>query len=297
LSRNTTSDYHHLPSTFWSIERALARRAGLKTASLHKQGADVAPLTLNLNGNIALITGASRKIGIGAAVARAFASAGADVAFTHWSRYDTQNYGTSASEPEALAEELQGYGIRVETIEMDLFQPEAAATLLDEVEQRLGSVSILVNNAAHSVRDDFETLTAESLDRHYAVNVRATTLLSVEFARRFSGESGGRIINLTSGQSVGPMPNELSYAISKGAIETLSTSLAPGVAHKGITVNAVDPGATDTGWMTPQLKEAITAEMAFGRVGLPEDAARLILFLASEAGQWITGQVLHSRGA
>jgi 3-oxoacyl-[acyl-carrier protein] reductase len=93
------------------------------------------------------------------------------------------------------------------------------------------------------------------------------------------------------------MPSELAYAASKGAIEALTTSMAPDLARKGITVNAVDPGATDTGWMSDDLKAAITAEMAFGRVGLPEDAARLILFLASDAGAWITGQVLHSRGA
>jgi 3-oxoacyl-[acyl-carrier protein] reductase len=275
-------------------------RAGpdvLITTSLHKKGAIVAPLTLDLNGTIALITGASRRIGIGAAVARTFASAGADIAFTHWSRYDTEMYGASSTEPDAIAKELRGFGVRVEPIEVDLSRPDAAREVLDTVEQRLGAISILVNNAAYSTRDNYETLTAESLDRHYAVNVRTTALLSAEFARRFNGQTGGRIINMTSGQSVGPMPSELAYAASKGAIEALTTSMAPDLARKGITVNAVDPGATDTGWMSDDLKAAITAEMAFGRVGLPEDAARLILFLASDAGAWITGQVLHSRGA
>jgi 3-oxoacyl-[acyl-carrier protein] reductase len=257
----------------------------------------VAPLTLDLTGKTALITGASRMIGIGAAVARAFAGAGADIAFTHWSRYDAEMYGSSASEPDAIAEELRGHGVRVEPFEIDLSQPDAASALLDAVERRLGTVSILVNNAAYSTHDDVETLTAESLDRHYAVNVRTTALLSAEFARRFDKGTGGRIVNMTSGQSVSPMPNELSYATSKGAIEALTMSLAAGVAARGITVNAVDPGGTDTGWMTDELKAAVRAEMAFGRVGLPEDAARLILFLASDAGQWITGQVLHSRGA
>jgi 3-oxoacyl-[acyl-carrier protein] reductase len=93
------------------------------------------------------------------------------------------------------------------------------------------------------------------------------------------------------------MPTELSYITTKGAIEAFTTSFAFGVASKGITVNAVDPGATDTGWMPPGLKAAIANDSLFGRVGLPEDAARLILFLASDAGAWITGQVIHSRGA
>lgn len=254
-------------------------------------------MTLDLSGRTALVTGASRLAGIGAAVVRAFAATGADVAFTHWTSYDRTAYGTAADEPEALATELRALGRRVMPIEIDLSDPACAPALFDRVEAELGPVSILVNNAAVSVNDSFETISAAGLDRHYAVNVRAMAMLSAELARRFDGPEGGRIINLTSGQGVGPMPDELSYATTKGAIEAFTTSLAAGVARKGITVNAVDPGATDTGWMTPELKAAIVAEMAFGRTGTPEDAARLILFLASDAGTWITGQVLHSRGA
>jgi 3-oxoacyl-[acyl-carrier protein] reductase len=93
------------------------------------------------------------------------------------------------------------------------------------------------------------------------------------------------------------MPGELPYATSKGAVEAFTTSLAAGVAAKGIRVNAVDPGGTDSGWMPDDLKAKIIRESAFGQIGQPEDAARLILFLASDAGGWITGQVIHSRGA
>jgi len=93
------------------------------------------------------------------------------------------------------------------------------------------------------------------------------------------------------------MPAELPYAATKGAIEAFTSSLAPDVAALGVTVNAVDPGGTDTGWMTEELKAHIRDELGFGRIGLPEDAARLILFLASDAGAWITGQTIHSRGA
>lgn len=254
------------------------------------------PLSLDLTGKVALITGASRLVGIGAAVARMFADAGADIAFTHWTSYDRNDFGTTRSEPETLARELRDKGVRVETIELDLSGPDAPFALLDMVEERLGPPTILVNHAAVSIRDSFETITADNLDHHYAVNVRAMALLSAGFARRFSGESG-RIINMTSGQGVGPMPTELSYITTKGAIEAFTTSFAFGVANKGITVNAVDPGATDTGWMPPELKAAIATESGFGRVGAPDDAARLILFLASDAGGWITGQVIHSRGA
>jgi 3-oxoacyl-[acyl-carrier protein] reductase len=253
---------------------------------------------LSLRCRVAIVTGASRRQGIGAAVCRALAAHGADVLFTHWQRFDrTQPHGADEGGPAALEKELRRMGVRAEGLEVDLALPGAALRVMDAAVDRLGPPSILVNNAAHFEEGGYETLDAAALDAHHAVNVRATALLSVEFARRFVGGAGGRIINLTSGQGIGPMPDSLAYAASKGAVEAFSTSLAAGVAAKGITVNAVDPGGTDTGWMSDELKTAILRTMKFGRIGQPEDAARLILFLASDAGQWITGQILHSRGA
>jgi 3-oxoacyl-[acyl-carrier protein] reductase len=253
--------------------------------------------SVDLTGRVAVVTGASRRQGIGAAVCRMLASHGAGILFTHWQAYDqAQSYGADQDGPGALQRELRGLGVRAEALAIDLADPEAPGRVLDAA-ARLGPPQILVNNAAHSVDADYRTLDAASLDAHYAVNVRATVLLSVEFARRYRGGPGGRIISLSSGQGVGPMPRELPYATTKGAIEAFTSSLAPDVAALGITVNAVDPGGTDTGWMSEELKAHIRNELGFGRIGLPEDAARLILFLASDAGAWITGQTIHSRGA
>jgi 3-oxoacyl-[acyl-carrier protein] reductase len=246
---------------------------------------------------IALVTGASRRIGIGTAICRALAAQGMDVAFTYWQPYDAQmDWGADKDAPALLMSELQALGVRCLAISADLSQPDTPATLLTQVEEQLGNVSVLVNNAAYSVNGDYQQLDAHSLDAHYAVNIRGAFLLSVEFARRFKAGHGGRIINMTSGQSLGPMAGELAYAATKGAVEAFTLSLAGGVAKLGITVNAVDPGATDTGWITPELKTIFKRTMPSGRLGLPEDAARLVAFLASEDAEWITGEVIHSRG-
>ncbi len=204
--------------------------------------------------------------------------------------------GVDEDGPARLKRELQELGVRCADLEVDLSTVEAPKRILDEVEMKLGLPSILVNNAAYSTRDGFEVLDAATLDAHYAVNIRGAFLLTVEFARRLSGKSGGRIINLTSGQSVTPMPGELAYVATKGAIEAFTVSLSAELAPYGITVNAVDPGATDSGWMTEEIKQELLPRFPMGHIGQPEDAARLIAFLASDEAAWITGQIIHSRG-
>jgi 3-oxoacyl-[acyl-carrier protein] reductase len=252
----------------------------------------------DLRGSVVVVTGAGRPQGIGAAICRGFADQGCTIFFTTNSLYDEAAYsddpkGKGAT---ALAEELRRRDVLTGFIEADLAQLDCAKCILDVVEERFGKPSILVNNAAYCARDGFRMLDAAGLDAHYAVNVRGTALLSVEFARRFSAKSGGRIINVTSGQDREPMPGELAYAASKGAISAFTRSLAKELGPRGITVNAVDPGPTDTGWMSAELKGRLAGQNAMCRVGLPEDAARLIVFLASAAAEWISGEVIHARG-
>jgi 3-oxoacyl-[acyl-carrier protein] reductase len=135
--------------------------------------------------------------------------------------------------------------------------------------------------------------TAAAFDRHMAVNARATLLLCAEFARRFRGEHGsGRIVAFTTGALHG----EVAYGASKAALERVVVAAAAELATQGITVNAVNPGPTDTGWMSPELYERIREATPLGRVGRPEDAAELVAFLCSPRGGWITGQILVSDG-
>ena len=249
---------------------------------------------------IAIVTGASRRQGIGAAICHALGRCGHDIFFTHWAAADA--WSPDPDGPNALLGELRSLGVEAANFAVDLAEPNAAAIVLDEVSRRLGQPSVLVNNAAHSTRDGFMALDAATLDAHYAVNLRTTALLSVEFARRHvryreeHGETMARIINMTSGQGLGPMPGELAYIATKGAIDALTVTLAAELAPHGITVNAVDPGATDTGWMTPEFAAELQRQSPTGRIGQPEDAARLVAFLASDEAEWITGQVIRSRG-
>jgi 3-oxoacyl-[acyl-carrier protein] reductase len=254
----------------------------------------------DLKGKFALITGASRGNGIGAAASRALAMQGANILFTTWQAYDRQQlHGVDENGPIDLEQALLNSGVKVRRLEIDLAHPESAAQVLDAAEAWLGLPDILVNNAAHSTHDGFEMLDAATLDAHYAVNMRATLLLAVEFARRAKalGRASGHIISMSSGQGWGPMPGELAYVATKGAIEAFTLSLAAELAPLGITVNAVDPGATDTGWMTEQMRREWSVPSGVAKFNLPDDAARVIVFLASDASRHLTGQVIHARGS
>lgn len=247
---------------------------------------------------LAIVTGASRRRGIGAAVCRALAQAGVDIFFTHWSPYDRlMPWGAEESEPGLLQRQLQALGVRCEHMMADLAEVDTPQRILETAQTQLGAVSILVNNATHDdTNAPFDQLDAQTLDAYYAVNMRGTMLLSVEFARNFTLTAGGRIINLTSGQGRGAMPGKLAYVSTKGAIEAFTVTLAAEVASRGITVNAVDPGPTDTGWMSEEIKQELLPRFPVGRIGQPEDAARLITFLASEDAGWVTGQIIRSTG-
>ncbi|MGE6488721.1 SDR family oxidoreductase [Paenisporosarcina sp. NPDC076898] len=250
-----------------------------------------------LQNKLAIVTGASRLQGIGAAICRELADAGYDIFFTFWTEYDKKMpWSINIEEPVRLKKELLNKGVKVSCMELDLSNPTAPEQLFMKVEEDLGHPDILINNAAYSTNNDYSSITAEEMDKHYMINIRATTLLSSKFAKNFMKKTGGRIINITSGQFQGPMPGELAYATTKGAVDALTITLAAELAPLGITVNAINPGPTNTGWMTAEIKSELTAKFPFGRIGEPNDVAKAIKFLVSEDASWITGQIIHSEG-
>jgi 3-oxoacyl-[acyl-carrier protein] reductase len=254
---------------------------------------------LPLAGRVALVTGASRRIGIGAAIARRLAGAGADLLLHAWARHDAeQPWGADADGPPELAAELRALGRRVELAEADFADPDAPAALVRAANDALGPVDILVANHARSTPwAPLAEITAAEIDAAYAVNTRATLLLVQAYAaQRDDARPGGRVVLFTSGQGDGPMPDELPYAASKGALAQVTASLAKTLAPRGVTVNCVNPGPTDTGWAGEELTRAALPRLPFGRWGEPDDAARLVLWLASDDGRWMTGQVLTSDG-
>lgn len=174
----------------------------------------------------------------------------------------------------------------------DLATPEGPETLMAEVNAAHGPVSALILSHAHDVESGILDTTAESFDRHVAVNARASLLLIAAFARQV-GDGGGAIVALTSDHVTGNLP----YGASKGALDRLVISAARELGPRGISANVLNPGPIDTGWMDDETRRGLGEMTPLGRLGRPGDIAAVVEFLVSEEGRWISGQLLQSDGA
>ncbi|WP_405217849.1 SDR family oxidoreductase [Agrococcus sp. Ld7] len=254
----------------------------------------------SLSGRVALVTGVSRRRGIGFAIASRLAARGAHLVVTHHQAHDAeQPWG--ADDLEAVLAGIRARRLhpdqRLVDVAADLSEPGAPEEIMQRAVIELGHVDILVCNHARSGGDGaLGQLTAEMLDMHWAVNARSTLLLVQAFAAQHDGRPGGRVVLMTSGQGQGPMPGEIAYATSKAALAGITVTLADQLADVGVTVNTVNPGPVDTGYVTEELAEHLAPLFPLGRWGEPDDPARLIEWLVSDAGRWMTGQVLHSEG-
>jgi 3-oxoacyl-[acyl-carrier protein] reductase len=251
-------------------------------------------MTLPLERRAAVVTGAGRRAGIGFATAKRLLSSGAAVLVHAWTPYDVEGYGVAESEPEAVLAELREDGGLVELIQADFADPDAPAEVIAAGLEAFGRVDILVVNHTRSSHVPLEELTAEHIDDCLHENVRAALLLVKEFAAQHDGREGGRVILMTSGQHIAPMAGEVAYAVSKGALHQITKTLAEALIDRGITVNTVNPGPTDTGWGLADWDPK--PKMPLGRWGEPDDAARLIAWLCTDDARWVTGQVIDSEG-
>jgi 3-oxoacyl-[acyl-carrier protein] reductase len=251
-------------------------------------------MTLPLDGRAAVVTGAGRRAGIGFATAGRLVQAGAAVLVHAWTPYDVREYGAPDEEAKAAVEELRAAGGRVELVEADFADPEAPAAVIGAARNAFGHMDILVVNHTRSSHVPLEELTAEHIDDCLHENVRAALLLVKEFAAQHDGREGGRVILMTSGQHIAPMVGEIAYAVSKGALHQITKTFAEALIDRGITVNTVNPGPTDTGWGLADWDPS--ARMPLGRWGEPDDAARLIAWLCTDDARWIAGQVIDSEG-
>jgi 3-oxoacyl-[acyl-carrier protein] reductase len=243
---------------------------------------------------VALVTGVSRRAGIGFAIARRLLADGARVLIHSWSPQDAL---PDPGGMDAVIGDLGGLGPRLAHVAADLADAGACRDLVDRAVAEFGAIDVLIANHARDSAQTLETLTADELDRSWAVNARAVALLVQAYAARHDDERPhGRVVLFTSGQHRGPMADELPYAISKGAVHQMTLSLADALAERGIGVNAINPGPVDTGWPSEELRERLRPAFPAGRWGRPDDIAAVVAWLASADSAWVTGQVIDAEG-
>ena len=243
-----------------------------------------------LAGKVAIVTGASK--GIGAGIAKSFGEAGASVVV---------NYASSREGADRVVAQIREAGGKAIAVQGDVSKAADVKKLFAQTKQAFGVIDILVNNAGVFEFGPLESVTEKEFHREFDINVLGTLLATQEALNHF-GPNGGSVINISSVTSANPVPNSVVYSATKSAVDSITKSLARELAPRKIRVNAIAPGGVETegthtvGMIGSDFEKQIVAATPLGRIGQPEDIAKLALHLASDESAWLTGERITASG-
>jgi 3-oxoacyl-[acyl-carrier protein] reductase len=244
----------------------------------------------DLNGKVAVVTGASK--GIGAGIAKSLGAAGAAVVV---------NYASSKEGADRVVADIKISGGKAIAVKGDVAKAADVERLFDETRKAFGKVDVLVNNAGVYKFDPIEQVTEDEFHRQFNTNVLGTLLATREAVKHF-GNNGGSVINISSVASTDAVPTSSIYSATKGAVDTLTRVLAAELGPRNIRVNVIAPGGVETegvhamGMIGSDFEKQMIGKTPVGRLGQPEDIARVAVFLASDDSAWMTGERLAAAG-
>jgi 3-oxoacyl-[acyl-carrier protein] reductase len=243
-----------------------------------------------LQDKVAIVTGASK--GIGAAIAKAYAAEGATVVV---------NYASDKAGAERVVNEITGKGGKALALQGDVAKEGDVVRLVEVTKETYGRVDVLVNNAGVFAFQPLEGVTADEFHRQFNINVLGTLIAAREVSKAF-GDKGGSIINVSSVVSESPPPGSSIYSATKGAVDTITVALAGELAARKIRVNTIAPGGVVTegartaGVIGSDFETNIVSRTPLGRMGKPDDIAKVAVFLASDDSAWLTGERISASG-
>jgi 3-oxoacyl-[acyl-carrier protein] reductase len=244
----------------------------------------------DLKTKVAIVTGASK--GIGAGIARAFGAAGALVVV---------NYQSSRTDADRVVSEIISRGSEAIAIQGDVSNAADVKRLFKMTIESFGKIDVIVNNAGVYRFEPVEAVTELEFHREFNTNVLGA-LLIIQEALKYFGPGGGNVINISSIASKNPTPNSVVYSATKSAIDSITVGLSRELAARKIRVNAIAPGGTESeglaaaGILGSQLEKHVINSTPLGRLGKPEDIARIAVFLASDDASWLTGERISASG-
>lgn len=243
-----------------------------------------------LKGKVAIVTGASK--GIGAAIAKNLGAEGAAVVV---------NYASDQEGAERVVAEISRKGGKAVAVQGDISKASDVQHIFTEAKRVYGPVDVLVNNAGVYRFDPIEAVTEEEFHREFNTNVLGTILAIRELVKHF-GAGGGSVINISSVVSTGALPNSVVYSASKGAVDSIARVLGAELGARNIRVNTIAPGGVETegvhsaGVIGSDFEKKLVADTPLGRLGQPDDIARVAVFLASDNARWLTGERITASG-